>query len=72
MKNFYYVVTQHKEDKYYAFTFKHSASYDLYSALLSIPYVYRVNACKSKKEADTLSEIWNKGFKELGNFDYIV
>ena len=72
MKNFYYVVTQHKEDKYYAFTFKHDASYDLYGALLSVPFVSKVKPCKSKKEADTLSEMWNKDFKELGNFDYIV
>lgn len=75
MKNTYYVITHTLDGKNYCETLKVSAGMNLMSVLNDYNFwntVKCVSPCEGKKEAEKLTDFWNKCFKRNGTYALIA
>ena len=67
MKNNYIAVQIKENEKFYAYIVEVSESDNLISKL-KIKNIITANICKSKKEAESIVNLWNECSKVNGNY----
>lgn len=68
MKNFYYVVSINKNGKDYAVAETFNSCNNLLTLFERHKDAYYIQACESKKQAETIAEAWNVDYKNNGTY----